>query len=147
MSKVLLLFGELALLLCGVTYSLVIAVAGNCTTDRWVPEGAREDLQAQMDDVRRSTEEFFKRQSRKQRPPRERKPIEQKEPGPPVEFADQASRTWTSADGKFTVKAKVTQVNPEKQQVTLQKESGETITIEIKVLSLEDRNHIRQLAR
>lgn len=139
MAKVMLLCGELGVLLCGLGYSMVIAMGGNCTPSR--------DQQAQFNDAVQSTQDFLREQTRKRRLGPERKPIEQKEPGPPVEFAEEEERTWTSADGNFHVEATPTYYDPAKQEVSLRKANGETITIEVKKLSLEDRNYIRRLAR
>lgn len=53
-------------------------------------------------------------------------------------------RTWSSKSGKYKVKAKFLEVDDD--QVTLEKEDGETVTVAINKLSDADRKLARQLA-
>lgn len=53
---------------------------------------------------------------------------------------DQSWRTWTTADGQFTVEAKL--VRSDQTTVTLTKRQGGTITVKTELLSTEDREFL-----
>lgn len=65
----------------------------------------------------------------------------------PVWFADQKARTWTTEDKKFSVEATLVQFDPGRGEATITRTDGREITLEIKKLSLDDRNFIRAAAR
>lgn len=54
-------------------------------------------------------------------------------------------RTWTSADGNFTLKAEV--ISQARGSVVLEKEGGQRVTVETKKLSAADRSFLAKIAR
>jgi hypothetical protein len=51
-------------------------------------------------------------------------------------------RTWTNNNGKFSVQAKY--ISADENKVTLEKEDGTKITVEISKLSQEDRDYVKR---
>ena len=59
--------------------------------------------------------------------------------------ADRKLRTWSSRNGKFTIKGKFVELD-EDDNLTLQKENGETLVVALDKLSEGDEKLARQLA-
>lgn len=66
---------------------------------------------------------------------------------PTLVFPASQLRTWTSADGRFSVDAHLAEYDPEARTAVLEKVDGQRITIELNSLTIDDRNHIREQAR
>lgn len=108
------------------------------------PGSTAAERERQQDAAMAAVWEKEERLKREQEAEAKRRPVI---PRGIVEFDEQEPRSWTSADGKFSVEATLVRFDQSGKTITIRKSDGEDVTIDIEKLSLDDRNHARQLAR